>query len=90
MTKQLINLLQNNIKFNNAPNEYIIYMNKHITADIRNKHEVVKQQVARYNGEVKVIKEPYIKGVNYEMIIEIIADVSFMQEFDKAIENNRR
>lgn len=85
MTKQVQTLIQNNIKFNNMPNEYILYMNKHITANIYNKFDILKQFAEKNHGEIKVIKEPYISGINYQMIIELIADITAMKEFDSLI-----
>jgi hypothetical protein len=87
MTKQLTDIVKNNIKFNNAPNEYIIYMNKHITGDINNKYEIIKKFANKNHGETKIVKEPRIVGSNYEMVIELIADVVPMKEFDKLIES---
>lgn len=87
MTKQLIEIVKNNVKFNNAPNQYIIYINKHITGDINNKYEVIKRFVNKNHGEIKIVRDPRIIGNNYEMVIELIADVVAMKEFDYIIEN---
>ncbi len=87
MTKQLTEIIKNNVKFNNAPNEYIIYMNKYIKGNIQNKYEVIKKFANKNHGETKVVREPRIIGSNYEMIIELIADVVPMKEFDSLIES---
>ena len=91
ITKQIENFLNKNVRFcTTAPNEYILFQNKHIPqgeSALKSKFEIIRRFAGKHRGECRITSEPYISGSELRLRFYMVCDCVAAKAFDKEIES---
>jgi hypothetical protein len=88
MTQAFKNMLFCNVKYHNAPNEYILHQSKHIprgVAALENKFAQIKAFAEKNHGEARIVKDAHIKKSSCQIIVWMCCACTANKKFDEAI-----
>ena len=89
-TCELLHLMENNIRpCVTAPDEYILFQNKHIpsgAAALSRKFKVISDFAEKIHGECRATSQPFIRGDELRMTFWLVGDVVDMKKFDARLE----
>ena len=76
-TKKLIEVVENNVRFENLPDGYIVFQDKHLTErSLWTKMAVLEDFARKVRGEIRILKRPYIHGDERRIVFIILGTSS--------------